>query len=201
MMFALGVGGWVAGLFHLFTHAFFKSLLFLCSGSVIHATGTNEMPKMGGLRKKMPWTAYTMLVGCLAIAGAGVPFLIGLSGYYSKDAIIAQALVFSRTSPQYAWLFYVAVGGAAMTSFYMFRLWFLTFVGQPRDHHVAEHAHESPRVMYVPLVILAVLSAVAGGQIVLPNGVWEGRAGGHCQRGRAWITFAGTGDAGPAPCP
>ncbi len=173
MMFALGVGGWVAGLFHLFTHAFFKSLLFLCSGSVIHATGTNEMPKMGGLRKKMPWTAYTMLVGCLAIAGAGVPFLIGLSGYYSKDAIIAQALVFSRTSPQYAWLFYVAVGGAALTAFYMFRLWFLTFTGQPRDHHVDEHAHESPPVMYVPLVILAILAAVAGGRMVLPNGVWE----------------------------
>ena len=92
MMLALGVGGWVAGLFHLFTHAFFKALLFLCSGSVIHACGTNEMPQMGGLRKKMPWTAGTMLVGCLAISGAGVPLLVGLSGYYSKDRIIAQAL-------------------------------------------------------------------------------------------------------------
>ncbi len=71
MMLALGVGGWLAGMFHLFTHAFFKSLLFLCSGSVIHACGTNEMPKMGGLRKKMPWTAYTMLVGCLAICRGG----------------------------------------------------------------------------------------------------------------------------------
>ena len=73
MMLALGVGGWLAGLFHLFTHAFFKALLFLCSGSVIHACGTNEMPQMGGLRKKMPWTAGTMLVGCLAISGAGMP--------------------------------------------------------------------------------------------------------------------------------
>ena len=72
MMLALGVGGWLAGLFHLITHAFFKSLLFLCSGSVIHATGTNEMPEMGGLRRKMPWTAATMLIGCLAISGAGL---------------------------------------------------------------------------------------------------------------------------------
>ena len=73
MMLALGVGGWVAGLFHLITHAFFKSLLFMCSGSVIHACHTNDMMKMGGLRHKMPWTAYTMLAGCLAIIGAGVP--------------------------------------------------------------------------------------------------------------------------------
>ena len=96
MMLALGVGGWLAGMFHLFTHAFFKSLLFLCSGSVIHAVHTNDMPEMGGLRKKMPVTANTMLVGCLAIAGAGVPLVIGLSGYYSKDAILAQALSFAR---------------------------------------------------------------------------------------------------------
>ncbi len=95
MMLALGLGGWLAGMFHLFTHAFFKSLLFLCSGSVIHACGTNEMPMMGGLRKKMPLTAYTMLVGCLAIAGAGVPMtVVGLSGFFSKDAIIAQCLTF-----------------------------------------------------------------------------------------------------------
>ena len=96
MMMALGLGGWLAGMFHFFTHAFFKSLLFLCSGSVIHATGTNEMPAMGGLRKKMPWTAGTMLVGCLAIAGAGIPLVVGLSGYYSKDGILAQALSFSK---------------------------------------------------------------------------------------------------------
>ena len=100
MMLALGVGGWVAGMFHLITHAFFKSLLFMCSGSVIHACHTNEMPQMGGLRKKMPWTAYTMLVGCLAIMGAGIPFSIGLSGHYSKDAILAQALSFRGSNPQ-----------------------------------------------------------------------------------------------------
>ncbi len=162
MMLALGVGGWVAGLFHLFTHAFFKALLFLCSGSVIHATGTNEMPRMGGLLKKMPWTAGTMLVGCLAISGAGIPLVAGLSGYYSKDAILAQLYSFAGSNPHYSWLFYVAAGGAALTAFYMFRLWFMTFVGSPRDEHVFAHAHESPRVMYVPLVILAVFAVVAG---------------------------------------
>jgi NADH-quinone oxidoreductase subunit L len=165
MMLALGVGGWSAGMFHLITHAFFKSLLFMCSGSVIHAVHTNDMTKMGGLRHKMPWTAYTMLVGCLAIMGAGIPFSIGLSGHYSKDAILAQALSFKNSNPAYGWLFFVAAGGAAITAFYMFRLWFMTFAGQPRDHHRYDHAHESPRVMYVPLVILAVMAVVAGGTI------------------------------------
>jgi NADH-quinone oxidoreductase subunit L len=165
MMLALGIGGWLAGMFHLFTHAFFKALLFLCSGSVIHACGTNEMPQMGGLRKKMPWTAYTMLVGCLAIAGAGVPLVIGLSGYYSKDYIIAQALAFKAVNPTHGWLFYAAVGGAALTAFYMFRLWYMTFAGPPRDKHVFEHAHESPKTMVGPLVILAILAIVAGWRV------------------------------------
>jgi NADH-quinone oxidoreductase subunit L len=165
MMLALGVGAWVAGLFHLFTHAFFKALLFLCSGSVIHACGTNEMPQMGGLWRKMPWTAGTMLVGCLAISGAGVPLVIGLSGYYSKDAMLAQLFSFARWTPAGAWLYYVAVGGAALTACYMFRLWFLTFAGKPRDRHVFDHAHESPKVMYVPLVVLAVLAVIAGWSI------------------------------------
>ncbi len=162
MMFALGLGGWLAGLFHLLTHAFFKALLFLGAGSVIHATGTNEMPEMGGLRRKMPWTAWTMLVGCLAIAGAGIPFVIGLSGYYSKDAILAQAYLFRQVHPRLGWLFLVAAGGAALTAYYMFRLWFMTFAGPPRDPHRFEHAHESPPVMYVPLVVLAVAAVVLG---------------------------------------
>ncbi|MBN2578667.1 MAG: NADH-quinone oxidoreductase subunit L [Pirellulales bacterium] len=173
MMFALGLGGWIAGLFHLFTHACFKALLFLCSGSVIHACGTNEMPQMGGLLKKMPYTAWTMLVGCLAIAGAGVPFIlggIGLSGFYSKDCIIAMGMVHKEANPLHGWLFYVAVIGAGMTSFYMFRLWFMTFSGKPRDAHVHEHAHESPRSMVVPLVILAFLSVVAAWN--LPSTRW-----------------------------
>ncbi|MEN6405874.1 MAG: NADH-quinone oxidoreductase subunit L [Thermoguttaceae bacterium] len=161
MMLGLGVGGWLAGMFHLFTHAFFKSLLFLGSGSVIHACDTNEMPQMGGLRKKMPVTAYTMLVGCLAIAGAGIPMVIGLSGFYSKDCIIAQALSFRLQNPVLGGLFYYAsLLGAGMTAFYMFRMWFLTFAGRPRDERVYAHAHESPRLMTVPLVILAIPAAI-----------------------------------------
>ena len=162
MMLALGIGGWVAGMFHLITHAFFKSLLFMCSGSVIHACHTNELTQMGGLRKKMPYTAYTMLVGCMAIAGFGIPFVIGLSGYYSKDAIIAHAMAFKYGNPLWSALFYVAAAGAAITAFYMFRLWFMTFSGEPRDHHIYDHAHESPKVMYLPLVALAVLAIGVG---------------------------------------
>ncbi|NLX54081.1 MAG: NADH-quinone oxidoreductase subunit L [Planctomycetaceae bacterium] len=161
MMLALGVGGWLAGMLHLVTHAFFKSLLFLCSGSVIHALHSNEMTVMGGLRKKMPITAATMLVGCLAITGLSIPFVIGLSGYYSKDMILEQAFSFARENPGLLGdgFFIVAAGGAAMTAFYMFRLWFLTFAGEPRDAQRYAHAHESPRVMYVPLIILAVFAA------------------------------------------
>jgi proton-translocating NADH-quinone oxidoreductase chain L len=161
MMMALGVGGWLAGMMHLVTHAFFKSLLFLCAGSVIHAVHSNEMTVMGGLRKKMPITAATMLIGCLAIAGMSLPFLwVGLSGFYSKDMILEQAFSFARENPT-LWgrvFFVVAAGGAAITAFYMFRLWCLTFTGQPRDAHRHEHAHESPRVMYIPLIVLAVFA-------------------------------------------
>jgi len=163
MMLALGIGGWRAGLFHLITHAFFKSLLFMCSGSVIHACHTNEMTKMGGLRHKMPWTAYTMLVGCLAIIGAGIPLAhVGLSGYYSKDAILEQALNFVSVNPTHRLLFFIPAGGAAITAFYMFRLWFMTFAGEPRDHHVYDHAHESPRVMVAPLVVLSIMAVAVG---------------------------------------
>ncbi len=163
MMLGLGVGGWAAGLFHLITHAFFKSLLFMCSGSVIHATHTNDMRRMGGLRHKMPWTAYTMLMGVLAIYGAAIPFVIGFSGYYSKDSIVAQVLSFYNANPTHGGIFFaLSVGGAGITAFYMFRLWFMTFAGKPRDHHVYEHAHESPPVMYIPLVILAVFAVVVG---------------------------------------
>ncbi len=163
MMLALGIGGWVAGMFHLMTHAFFKSLLFLCSGSVIHAVHTNELPLMGGLRKKMPITAYTMLVGCLAIIGAGLPIAgIGLSGYYSKDAIIEQALSFAKLNGPHRVLLLAPVLGAVLTAFYMFRMWYLAFVGPPRDKHRYDHAHESPRVMTVPLLVLAFMAIAAG---------------------------------------
>jgi len=165
MMLALGLGGWVAGLFHLLTHAFFKGLLFLCSGSVIHAVHTNDMRLMGGLRHKMPITAYTMLVGCLAIAGVGVPFWLGLSGFHSKDVIVEQALNFAFTNDAHwsSWLFVVVpLAGALMTSFYMFRLWYMTFAGTPRDHDRYDHAHESPWVMAGPLVVLAVFAVGVG---------------------------------------
>jgi len=160
MMLSLGVGGWLAGLMHLITHAFFKSLLFLCSGSVIHAVHTNDMRLMGGLLKKMPVTAITMLIGCLAIAGVGVPFVVGFSGYYSKDMILEQAysLYLANNSAASGISFVAAAGGAVMTSFYMFRLWYMTFGGQPRDQERYDHAHESPPVMVVPLIILAVFA-------------------------------------------
>ena len=160
MMLGLGVGGWAAGLFHLVTHAFFKSLMFLASGSVIHGCHhEQEMPRMGGLRKKMPITAYTMLVGVIAIAGLAIPGVIAFSGYHSKDAVVATALTFTELNPAHLLLFYLPLLGAGVTAFYMFRLWFYTFAGEPRDHHVYEHAHESPWIMTVPLLVLSVLAA------------------------------------------
>jgi NADH-quinone oxidoreductase subunit L len=163
MMLGLGVGGWAAGLFHLLTHAFFKALLFLGSGSVIHGTGTQEMPKMGGLWSKMPITAATMLVGVLAICG--IPYF---SGYFSKDEIVAHALYFWRGhgetagNSQHILLFLLPAAGAAITAFYMGRLYFMTFMGEPRDHDVHDHAHESKWPMWLPLVVLAVPSVIAG---------------------------------------
>ena len=108
-------------------------------------------------------------MGVLRLLGAGVPFVLGFSGYYSKDAILAQALLFSRTNPQHSILYLAVAGGAFITAFYMFRLWFMTFAGSPRDEHVFEHAHESPRVMTTPLVALAVFAVVAGW--ALPGGL------------------------------
>ena len=189
MMLALGVGGWVAGLFHLITHAFFKALLFLCAGSVYHSVHTYEMPALGGLLKKMPWTAGCMLVGTLAISG--VP---GFSGFYSKDAILAAALARVRENPEHFLLFALPAVGAVLTAFYMFRMWLLVFAGEPRgfpteaeqdyaeahdeehaldhghahghgdghDRNPAAHAHESDWVMVGPLVALAVFSVIAG---------------------------------------
>ncbi|MFL5240581.1 MAG: NADH-quinone oxidoreductase subunit L [Gemmataceae bacterium] len=160
MMLALGVGGWVAGLFHLLTHAFFKALLFLGSGSVIYGCHhEQDMTKMGGLRAKMPITAYTMLMGVLAICG--IPLF---SGWYSKDAILAQAYGFYKINPAHILLFVLPLTTAGITAFYMFRMWFLTFTGRPRDEHVYEHAREAPKLMTMPLIVLAVFSvAVAWG--------------------------------------
>lgn len=159
MMLGIGVGGWVAGLLHLITHAFFKSLMFLASGSVIHGCHhEQEMPQMGGLLKKMPITAGTMLVGVIAICGLAIPGLFGFSGYYSKDEIIATAMTYSQLNGSHFLLFIVPLVGAGITAFYMFRLWFYTFWGEPRDAHVHEHAHESPVVMWAPLVVLSVFA-------------------------------------------
>ena len=152
MMMALGVAGaagYVAGSFHLMTHAFFKALLFLGAGSVIHAVHTQNVFEMGGIWKKMPITALTFLIGCLAIAGI-FPF----AGFWSKEAIIGAVYGAHRFD-----LLIIALVAAFFTAFYMFRLFFLTFAGKPRGKHVP---HESPAVMTGPLLILALLAIVAG---------------------------------------
>lgn len=154
MMLALGIGGWVAGLLHLITHAFFKALLFLGSGSVISGCHhEQDVRKMGGLLRKMPITAYTMLVGVLAICGA--PFL---SGWYSKDQILSAAMGFGLHHPRHILLLLLPLITTGLTAFYMFRLWFLTFAGKPRDEHTHDQAHESPPIMTIPLVLLAAFS-------------------------------------------
>ena len=153
MMVGLGTGGYTAGLFHLTTHAFFKALLFLGSGSVIHAVHTQEMPEMGGLRRKMPITFWTFLVATLAISG--VP---PLSGFWSKDAILASALALGMEQPRHMIIFVVMLVSAGITAFYMLRLMYLTFAGEPRVREKFDHAHESPLVMTIPLMVLAVFS-------------------------------------------
>ncbi|RMG41149.1 MAG: NADH-quinone oxidoreductase subunit L [Planctomycetota bacterium] len=186
MMLGIGVGGWGAGLFHLVTHAFFKSLLFLCSGSVIVGCHhEQDMSRMGGLLKKMPITALTMLVGVIAISGLAIPGLIAFSGYYSKDAILATALAYADHNPLHFPLFVVPLLTAGITAFYMFRLWFYTFCGEPRDPELHAHVHESPAVMTGPLIALAVLAAfcaVGGENGVLYRLIWgsapEGLAAG-----------------------
>ncbi|MFA6147535.1 MAG: NADH-quinone oxidoreductase subunit L [bacterium] len=153
MIMGLGVGGFTAGLAHLTTHAAFKACLFLGSGSVIHAVHSQDLREMGALRKKMPITFITFLIATLAIAG--VP---GFSGFFSKDMILGAALEFGMKNPQHYILFFGALFTAGMTAFYMFRLVIMAFFGEPKDHHKYDHAHESPPNMWVPLVILAILS-------------------------------------------
>src|SRR5712692_782641 len=182
MFMACGVAAFSAGIFHLMTHAFFKGLLFLAAGSVIHAVGgEQDMRQMGGLRTKIPWTFWTMTIATFAIAG--IP---PLAGFFSKDEILWRAY-------QASWVYWlVGLVTAFVTSFYMFRLWFMTFFGEYRGTAEASHGHEdlragapaphghghggiheSPKVMLVPLAILAVLSIV-GGWIGIP-----GALGGH----------------------
>jgi NADH-quinone oxidoreductase subunit L len=155
MFLACGVGAFSAGIFHLMTHAFFKALLFLAAGSVIHAMGgQQEMPGMGGLSKKIRWTYITMLTATLAIAGFP-PF----AGFFSKDSILLSA--FQSENGGHA-LYAFGLLTALLTSFYMFRLIFLTFHGKPRYDEHKVHVHESPKSMLVPLMILALLSLVGG---------------------------------------
>ena len=162
MFVALGVGAYSVAVFHLFTHAFFKALLFLGSGSVIHAMHhEQDLRNMGGLKDKIPLTYAAMLIGTLALTGFGLPFLkLGFAGFYSKDAIIEAAFVAHNPAAPYA--FALTVIAAGLTSFYSWRLVFKAFHGHPHDHHHYEAAHESPMVMLVPLGVLA-LGAVFSG--------------------------------------
>jgi NADH-quinone oxidoreductase subunit L len=155
MFLACGVGAFTAGIFHLMTHAFFKALLFLAAGSVIHAMGgEQEMPNMGGLGKKIRWTYSTMFIATLAIAG--IP---PLAGFFSKDSILFEAY---RREGGWHSLYVVGLLTALLTAFYMFRLIFLTFNGKPRYDEKKVHVHESPWSMLGPLVVLAILSAIGG---------------------------------------
>ena len=154
MFLGCGIGAYTAAVFHLMTHAFFKALLFLSAGSVIHAlSGEQDIRKMGGLSKKIPWTYRLFLIGTIAIAG--IP---PLAGFWSKDEIMAHAFTHDHFL-----LYGIAAIGAFLTSFYMFRLTYLTFYGESRmDHHTEAHVHESPVVMIGPLVALGFLSLVGG---------------------------------------
>ncbi|MBH0187759.1 MAG: NADH-quinone oxidoreductase subunit L [Nitrospira sp.] len=154
MFLGCGIGAYTAAVFHLMTHAFFKALLFLSAGSVIHAlSGEQDIRKMGGLSKKIPWTYRLFLIGTIAIAG--IP---PLAGFWSKDEIMAHAFTHDHFL-----LYGIAAIGAFLTSFYMFRLTYLTFYGESRmDHHTEAHVHESPLVMIGPLFALGFLSLVGG---------------------------------------
>ncbi|MEL7100779.1 MAG: proton-conducting transporter membrane subunit, partial [Pseudomonadota bacterium] len=173
-------------MFHLFTHAWFKAMLFLGAGSVIHGMHhEQDMMNYGGLRKKLPVTFWTMLIGTLAITGVGIPLTgwIGFAGFASKDAVIESAYVGSTFA------FWALVIAALMTSFYSWRLMFLTFWGEPRgDKHTHEHAHESPTVMLIPLGVLSLGAIFAGA-------IWYGSFFG---KGNQIITFFGGQYEAPA---
>ncbi|SLN41404.1 NADH-quinone oxidoreductase subunit L [Roseisalinus antarcticus] len=197
MFVAAGVGVYSVAMFHLLTHAFFKAMLFLGAGSVIHGMHhEQDMRNYGGLRKKLPYTFWAMLIGTLAITGVGIPLThIGFAGFLSKDAVIESAWA-GGTS----YSFWMLVIAAAMTSFYSWRLMFLTFWGTPRgDKHTHDHAHESPTVMLIPLGVLS-LGAVFAGM------VWYGAFFGEHERVNQFFGIpsahaeaaADHGDAAPA---
>jgi NADH-quinone oxidoreductase subunit L len=193
MFLALGIGGWVAGLLHLLTHAFFKALLFLGAGSVIHACHhVQEIQRLGGLRRRMPMTAYTMLIGVLAIAGAPL-----LSGWYSKERILTQVVGLAVYQPQHVLLWLLPLVTTILTAYYMFRLWLLTFAGPARDEMVYQQVQESPPIMTGPLVLLAILTVVGawGWPVWQAEASWLGRVVEQAQpamvREYAQITHAG----------
>ncbi|MCW1839305.1 NADH-quinone oxidoreductase subunit L [Prosthecomicrobium hirschii] len=186
MFAALGVGAYSAGVFHLFTHAFFKALLFLGAGSVIHAvSGEQDIRRMGGLKEHIPLTYSMMVIGTLALTGFGVPFSqVGFAGFNSKDAIIESAFMGHGVFATYA--FMLLVVAALFTSFYSWRLIFMTFWGAPRaPKEVMDHVHESPRSMTVPLMILAFGAVFAG---MLFTGLFNGY-------GHGWEAIKGHYDA------
>ncbi len=199
MFVAAGVGVYSVAMFHLLTHAFFKAMLFLGAGSVIHAMHhEQDMRNYGGLRKKIPFTFWAMMIGTLAITGVGIPFLhlfgvpVGFAGFLSKDAIIESAFAFGGGLGTYA--FWMLVIAAAFTSFYSWRLIYLTFYGKPRgDKHAHEHAHESPNVMLIPLGVLA-LGAVFSGML------WYNSFFGHTDRVAQFfgVEYAAEGHAAEA---
>ncbi len=192
MILSLGAGGYTAGMFHLTTHACFKALLFLGSGSVIHGLHNQDIWKMGGLWRKMKVTTLTFAVATLAIAGIP-PF----AGFFSKDAILDS--VHNSAVPGHCVLYYMGVFTAFLTAFYMFRLFFVVFTGEPRDHHAHDHAHESPLNMTGPLVVLALLSLCVGwlnwpgvglySQFVHYGSVPEGAASIGVLLGQSWPTL------------
>lgn len=172
MMMALGIGAMTAGIFHLTTHAFFKALLFLGAGSVIHAVHKQNIQEMGGLGKSMKITAWTFAIGALALSG-----IFPLSGFWSKDAILTEAY---HTN---IWYFIIGLTAAFFTAFYMSRLFFLVFAGKARTPHEGHEPHESPAVMTIPLIVLAALAVVAG-FIFTPFNPWLGE----------WLTNKAVGD-------
>jgi NADH-quinone oxidoreductase subunit L len=183
MFLAVGVGAYVSGMFHLTTHAFFKALLFLAAGSVMHALGdVIDIRRMGGLRQKMPRSYWTFVVGALALAGFPLT-----SGFFSKDEILAKAFEFSPL------LWAVGLLTALLTAFYTFRALFVAFWGGPRDQHLFDHAHEARGVMTWPLVLLAVL-ALLGGLLGLPPVLGVG----HGLEGWLGFTFADLGEGAEA---
>jgi NADH-quinone oxidoreductase subunit L len=173
MVMAMGLGSLTAGMLHLTTHAFFKALLFLGAGSVIHATSEQNIFKMGNLKAKMPITTWTFVIGALALAG-----IFPLAGFWSKDEILNAALTSGHTG-----LYIIGTVTAFMTAFYMFRLIFTAFFGKPRTNY---HAHESGWVMSLPLILLAIMSVIGG----FANSPWI-----YNTIGKSFSTFLFYGEA------